>query len=74
MGLPFKLTSSSPPNLNPSQAARTPCTPGSPLTPKYTSISGAGNNAVGAEGGAGKMGLELFLASEASAVVEHTRE
>lgn len=68
------------PSPNPqSQAAatpRTPQSPNTPLTPKLTGSSTHGpqffDNATAPAGT--NYGLELFLASEASAVVEHTKQ
>lgn len=68
-----------PPAPLPSQAAatpRTPQSPNTPLTPKLTGSSTHGpqffDNATAPPGA--NYGLELFLASEASAVVEHTKQ
>lgn len=65
--------------LLPLQAAatpRTPQSPNTPLTPKLTGTSTHGpqffDNTTPANGQ--NYGLELFLASEASAVVEHTKQ
>lgn len=65
----------------PLQAAatpRTPQSPNTPLTPKLTGTSTHGpqffDSAAPASGTAQPYGLELFLASEASAVVEHTKQ
>lgn len=59
------------------QTPRTPNTPHTPLTPKLTGTSSCGPQffeANNASGPAHQFGLELFLASEASAVVEHTKQ
>lgn len=68
-----------PPPSPPLQAAatpRTPQSPNTPLTPKLTGTSTHGpqffDNTTPANGQ--NYGLELFLASEASAVVEHTKQ
>ena len=57
---------------------RTPQSPNTPLTPKLTGTSTHGpqffESAAPAPGAAQPYGLELFLASEASAVVEHTKQ
>ncbi|GAB4813433.1 hypothetical protein N2152v2_000479 [Parachlorella kessleri] len=56
---------------------RTPHTPSTPLTPKVTGTSVTGPQFFDQHGVAQKdqqYGLELFLASEASAVVEHTKQ
>lgn len=70
--------SSAPPPSLPQAAAtpRTPQSPNTPLTPKLTGSSTHGpqffDNATAPPGS--NYGLELFLASEASAVVEHTKQ
>jgi glucosamine--fructose-6-phosphate aminotransferase (isomerizing) len=57
---------------------RTPQSPNTPLTPKLTGTSTHGpqffESTGPAPGTAQAYGLELFLASEASAVVEHTKQ
>jgi len=57
---------------------RTPQSPNTPLTPKLTGTSTHGpqffDNAAPAGAQNQPYGLELFLASEASAVVEHTKQ
>ena len=68
------------PPAPPLQAAATPRTPNSPntpLTPKLTGTSSHGPqffDSVAPNGATQQYGLELFLASEASAVVEHTKQ
>lgn len=72
-----------------SQTPRTPHTPNTPLTPKLTGTSSYGPqffeahapqhgaaqaSSAGASSAGHQYGLELFLASEASAVVEHTKQ
>lgn len=65
-----------PPPLQAAATPRTPQSPNTPLTPKLTGTSTHGpqffDNSTPANGQ--NYGLELFLASEASAVVEHTKQ
>jgi hypothetical protein len=74
------MRSSRCPPLPVAQAAatpRTPQSPNTPLTPKLTGTSTHGPQFFdsAAPGAANQpYGLELFLASEASAVVEHTKQ
>jgi hypothetical protein len=66
------------PPLQAAATPRTPQSPNTPLTPKLTGTSTHGpqffDSAAPASGTAQPYGLELFLASEASAVVEHTKQ
>lgn len=59
-------------------APKSPVSPTTPLTPKLTGSTAAGPHLPGDQGSGqsphGAYGLELFLASEASAVVEHTKQ
>ena len=59
-------------------APKSPVSPTTPLTPKLTGSTAAGPHLPGDQGSGqspnAAYGLELFLASEASAVVEHTKQ
>lgn len=57
-----------------SATPRTPNTPSTPLTPRFQGSAGGPQFVEGHPGAGGAQGLELFLASEASAVVEHTKQ
>ena len=74
--LPADRTSPSPLLSQAAATPRTPQSPNTPLTPKLTGTSTHGpqffDNTTPA--GGQNYGLELFLASEASAVVEHTKQ
>ena len=66
-----------PPPLQAAATPRTPNSPNTPLTPKLTGTSSHGPqffDSVAPNGATQQYGLELFLASEASAVVEHTKQ
>lgn len=53
---------------------KSPVSPTTPLTPKLTGSTASAPHCTGEQNGAQAHGLELFLASEASAVVEHTKQ
>jgi len=54
------------------ETPKSPTSPNTPLTPKLTGSTASGPHRTGEQGEGS--GLELFLASEASAVVEHTKQ
>jgi glucosamine--fructose-6-phosphate aminotransferase (isomerizing) len=56
------------------QAPKSPVSPNTPLTPKLTGSSASAPHSTGDPNKVETQGLELFLASEASAVVEHTKQ
>lgn len=65
------------PHAQAAATPRTPHTPSTPLTPKVTGSSSCGPQFFdqnGMQKDPQAYGLELFLASEASAVVEHTKQ
>ncbi len=75
---PFTITQADVPAAISNGWGAMPTSPGSPttpLTPKLTGTTATGPHAYesGLETPA-KLGLELFMASEASAVVEHTKQ
>lgn len=53
---------------------KSPASPTTPLTPKLTGSTISAPHCTGEQNGLQPQGLELFLASEASAVVEHTKQ
>ena len=68
-------------NPSPSYAAmpQSPTSPNTPLTPKLSGTTSSGpqffeQGGAAANGSPHQYGLELFMASEASAVVEHTKQ